>query len=154
MVSPGKGDYKQLSEGFIDNRGLIGLGFSAASQGVEIIKGTGRLVAPNEAIVDTDSGSKGVEFDRCLISTGSAPTIPSWATVDGERVLTTREAYGLAEIPKHIVVIGSGVTGVEFVHIFESLGSDVTLVVSRQQILHTATRKWQRYSRTTSWNEG
>ncbi len=38
-------------------------------------------------------------------------------------------------MPEQLIVIGSGVTGVEFVHIFESLGSDVTLVVSRQQIL-------------------
>jgi dihydrolipoamide dehydrogenase len=55
--------------------------------------------------------------------------------VDGERVLTTRHAYDLAEVPERLVVVGSGVTGVEFVHIFESLGSEVSLVVSRQQIL-------------------
>jgi NAD(P)H dehydrogenase (quinone) len=137
VSAPGQVDSKQLSERIQSITGDINRGWVSLlqSQGVEIIKGTGRLVAPNEAIVDTDSGSKAVQFDRCLISTGSAPTIPSWATIDGERVLTTREAYTLAEIPKHIVVIGSGVTGVEFVHIFESLGSDVTLVVSRQQIL-------------------
>ncbi|MGH8926997.1 MAG: FAD-dependent oxidoreductase, partial [Acidimicrobiia bacterium] len=76
-----------------------------------------------------------VSFDRCLISTGSAPRVPPWVRPDGERILTTRDAYALPEVPKHLVVIGSGVTGVEFVHIFESLGSDVTLVVSRQQVL-------------------
>jgi dihydrolipoamide dehydrogenase len=50
-------------------------------------------------------------------------------------VLTTRDCYHLEEVPQHVVVIGSGVTGVEFTHIFESLGADVSLVVSRQQIL-------------------
>jgi dihydrolipoamide dehydrogenase len=70
-----------------------------------------------------------------MVSTGSAPRVPDWAPVDGERVLTTRDCYDLAEVPEHIVVIGSGVTGVEFTHIFESLGSQVTLVVSRRQIL-------------------
>ena len=44
--------------------------------------------------------------------------------VDGERILTTRHAYDLASVPERMVVIGSGVTGVEFVHIFESLGSE------------------------------
>jgi dihydrolipoamide dehydrogenase len=50
-------------------------------------------------------------------------------------VLTTREAYPPPEIPEHLVVIGSGVTGVEFTHMFSALGSQVTLVVSRQQVL-------------------
>ena len=137
MSAPGQVDSKQLFERIQSITGDINRGWVSLlhSQGVEIIKGSGRLVGPNEAIIDTDSGSQKVEFDFCLVSTGSAPTIPAWAKVDGERVLTTREVYGLPEIPKHIVVIGSGVTGVEFVHIFESLGSDVTLVVSRQQIL-------------------
>ena len=57
---------------------------------------------------------------------------PTW-TVD--RVLTTRDSYPPPELPKHLVVIGSGVTGVEFVHMFSSFGSDVTLIVSRQQVL-------------------
>src|SRR5207237_9917110 len=53
------------------------------------------------------------------------------------RVLTTRDAYPPPEMPTHLVVIGSGVTGVEFVHMFSSFGSDVTLIVSRQQVLPT-----------------
>jgi dihydrolipoamide dehydrogenase len=52
-------------------------------------------------------------------------------------VLTTRQAYPPPEIPEHLVVIGSGVTGVEFTHMFSALGSKVTLVVSRQQVLPT-----------------
>ena len=55
--------------------------------------------------------------------------------MDGERVLTTRHAYDLGEVPEHVVVIGSGVTGVEFVNIFSSMGCKVSLLVSRQQVL-------------------
>src|SRR5439155_11257120 len=58
-----------------------------------------------------------------------------WARPDGERVLTTRQAYPPPQLPDHMIVIGSGVTGVEFVHMFSSFGSNVTLVVSRQQVL-------------------
>ncbi len=105
------------------------------SQGIEMIRGRGRLVSPNSAIVATEGGDRQVHFDKALISTGSAPRVPEWAPVDGDRVLTTRDCYDLTEVPEHIIVIGSGVTGVEFVHIFESLGAKVTLVVSRQQIL-------------------
>ena len=70
-----------------------------------------------------------------VLSTGSRPRIPEWAPVDGERVLTTRHAYPPPELPTHLIVIGSGVTGVEFVNMFSSFGSDVTLVVSRNQVL-------------------
>lgn len=106
-----------------------------SSQKVDIYRGHGRFTGPNTAEVETEDGTHVIEFDNALISTGSGPRVPPWAEIDGERVLTTRDAYDLPEIPEHMIVIGSGVTGVEFVHIFEALGSQVTIVVSRQQIL-------------------
>ena len=72
-----------------------------------------------------------------LVSTGSRPRIPDWCTPDGERILTTRQCYPPPMLPEHLVVVGSGVTGVEFVHMFSTLGSKVTLIVSRQQVLPT-----------------
>ena len=105
------------------------------SQQVEILRGTGRFTGPNEVVVTMVDGDRTIAFDQALISTGSAPRIPDWAAVDGKRILTTRHCYDRPSVPKHMVVIGSGVTGVEFTHIFESMGAEVTLVVSRQQIL-------------------
>jgi dihydrolipoamide dehydrogenase len=105
------------------------------SQGVHMIQGTARLEGPHQVVVDTPEGKRQLEADAILLSTGSRPRIPEWAAVDGERILTTRDAYPPNEMPEHLVVIGSGVTGVEFVHMFSSLGSDVTLIVSRQQVL-------------------
>jgi dihydrolipoamide dehydrogenase len=105
------------------------------SQSVEVIYGAGRFVSEHEAVVESESGPRRITFDKAMISTGSSPRIPDWAPVDGERVLTTRDCYDMGEVPEHVVVIGSGVTGVEFTHIFESLGAKVSLVVSRQQIL-------------------
>ena len=104
-------------------------------QRVDLIGGTGRFTGENTAIVDTIDGERSLEFDSALISTGSRPRVPDWAPVDGKRVLTTRDCYDLDEVPDHMIVIGSGVTGVEFTHIFEAMGSKVSLVVSRQQIL-------------------
>ncbi|MGH9292219.1 MAG: dihydrolipoyl dehydrogenase family protein [Acidimicrobiales bacterium] len=120
------------------------------SQGVRIVRGTGRLAGPHlvevEALPDA-SGEAGagasspgpegelVSAEAVLIATGSSPRIPAWAELDGERVLSTRQAYPPPEVPEHLVVIGSGVTGVEFVHMFASLGSAVSLIVSRQQVL-------------------
>jgi pyruvate/2-oxoglutarate dehydrogenase complex dihydrolipoamide dehydrogenase (E3) component len=106
-----------------------------ADQRVEMVGGTARFVGPNEVLVDTIDGERTFRFDKALVSTGSAPRVPDWARVDGERILTTRHCYDLPEVPEHMIVIGSGVTGVEFTHIFEAMGSEVSLVVSRQQIL-------------------
>jgi len=105
------------------------------SQKVEMIQGIGRFVGPNQAVAQTGDDERLISFDKAIISTGSAPRVPDWAPVDCKRVLTTRDCYDLAAVPRHVVVIGSGVTGVEFTHIFESMGSQVSLVVSRQQIL-------------------
>jgi dihydrolipoamide dehydrogenase len=88
-------------------------------------------------VVDTDDGIEELEADAILVSTGSRPRVPDWAQPDGERILTTRQAYPPPQIPEHLVVVGSGVTGVEFVHMFSSFGSKVTLIVSRQQVLPT-----------------
>jgi pyruvate/2-oxoglutarate dehydrogenase complex dihydrolipoamide dehydrogenase (E3) component len=106
-----------------------------SSQGVRMIHGAGRVVGPHQVVVESADGVETLEADAVLISTGSRPRVPEWATVDHQRVLTTRDAYPPPELPSHLVVIGSGVTGVEFVHMFSSFGSDVTLVVSRQQVL-------------------
>jgi len=105
------------------------------SQRVRMIQGTAMLKGPNEVVVETANGMESLEFDAILLATGSRPRIPDWVTVDHERILTTRDAYPPREVPEHLAVIGSGVTGVEFTHMFRSFGSEVTLVVSRQQVL-------------------
>ncbi len=117
---------RDISEGLID---------VLESQGVRIIDGFGRFTGSHSAVAVADGEEIPLEFDIGMVSTGSSPRVPQWATVDGTTILTTRDAYSLEAIPEHIIVIGSGVTGVEFVNIFEALGSKVTLIVSRQQVL-------------------
>ena len=106
-----------------------------ADQGVRTIAGTGRLTGPHEVVVDTAGGEEELEADAILVCTGSRPRIPEWCTPDGDRILTTRQAYPPPVLPEHMVVVGSGVTGVEFVHMFASFGCRVSLIVSRQQVL-------------------
>ncbi len=125
---------RQRIHGITDqmNRSMVEL---LESQGVRIIRGVGRMKGPHEVVVETAAGVEELQADAVLLSTGSRPRVPEWCQPDGDRVLTTRDAYPPKELPEHLVVIGSGVTGVEFVHMFESLGSKVTLIVSRQQVL-------------------
>ena len=110
------------------------------SQGVDLIHGSARLLGPNEVeitTVGTDGAStvRNIPADAVLVATGSRPRIPDWCTPDGDRVLITRDCYPPKVFPESITVVGSGVTGVEFVHMFSSFGAKVTLVVSRQQVL-------------------
>jgi pyruvate/2-oxoglutarate dehydrogenase complex dihydrolipoamide dehydrogenase (E3) component len=106
------------------------------SQNVRMIAGSARLEGPHTVVATTTDGAEErIEADAILLATGSRPRIPDWAAPDGVRVLTTRQSYPPPEIPERLVVIGSGVTGVEFTHMFSTLGSEVTLVVSRQQVL-------------------
>ncbi len=106
-----------------------------ASQRVRMIKGIGHFTGPHSVHVESAEGPEEIDFDVALVSTGSRPRIPEWCTPDGIRILTTRDCYPPTVFPKSITVVGSGVTGVEFVHMFSSFGADVTLVVSRQHVL-------------------
>jgi len=106
------------------------------SQGVRLVEGCARLKGPHEVVAETSDGRVlELDADAILVCTGSSPRIPEFASPDGERVLTTRDAYPPPELPSHLCIVGSGVTGVEFAHMFSSFGCEVTLVVSRQQVL-------------------
>ena len=95
-----------------------------------------RLKGPHEVVVETADGVEELEADAVLVATGSRPRIPDWATVDGERVLTTRErvpAARAAGAPRRDRVRCDRVSSSS--HMFSSFGSKVTLIVSRQQVL-------------------
>jgi dihydrolipoamide dehydrogenase len=100
-----------------------------------VIHGRAELKGPHEVVVDTNGVIEEMSADFVVVATGSRPRVPDFVPVDHERVLTTRDAYPPPEIPEHAIVVGSGVTGVEFTHLFDSLGAKVTLLVSRQQVL-------------------
>jgi dihydrolipoamide dehydrogenase len=106
------------------------------SQGVRILRGSAALMDRYHVRVELSDGTQEViEADDILISTGSRPRIPDFVQPDGDRILTTRDCYPPRIFPESVTIVGSGVTGVEFAHMFESFGSKVTLVVSRQQVL-------------------
>jgi dihydrolipoamide dehydrogenase len=106
--------------------------------GVNLVQGEGRLDGPNAIIVSTGKG--GTDFDRIeadtlVISVGATPRVLPTAVPDGERILTWKQVYELTEIPEHLIVVGSGVTGAEFASAYRALGAEVTLISSRDQVL-------------------
>jgi dihydrolipoamide dehydrogenase len=100
-------------------------------EGVEVVTGRGRLDGPHQVVVD----GRSIEADAVLVATGAAPRTLPTAMPDGERILTWEQVYDLDEVPSHLVVVGSGVTGAEFASAYLSLGIEVTLVSSRDRVL-------------------
>ena len=136
--SPSQVDYEALRDriGEISSRLQASIERLLASLSVRTMGGEARLLGPHTVAVTGAAGEEEeLNADAVVVSTGSRPRVPDWAVPDGDRVLTTRQAYPPPELPEHLVVVGSGVTGVEFVHMFSSLGSKVSLIVSRQHVL-------------------
>ncbi|WP_433265415.1 NAD(P)H-quinone dehydrogenase [Actinosynnema sp. CS-041913] len=111
-------------------------------EGVRIINGVGRfcddahgLAQHRVVAVAGDGGEEVLPADVVLIATGATPRVLPGAEPDGKRVLTWRQIYDLPELPEHLAVIGSGVTGVEFASAYTELGVKVTMVSSRDRVL-------------------
>ena len=102
-----------------------------AAEGVEIISGRGALAGPGTVI----AAGQRIEAGAVLIATGAMPRVLPGAEPDGERILNWRQLYDLPELPPELIVVGSGVTGAEFASAYQALGSQVTLVSSRERVL-------------------
>lgn len=103
--------------------------------GINIVRGTGSLKSDRQVEVTTDSGVELLEADVILLATGARPRVLESAQPDGKRILTWEQLYDLDVLPEHLIVVGSGVTGAEFASAYHALGSAVTLVSSRDQVL-------------------
>src|SRR3954463_2200037 len=106
-----------------------------AREGVRVIRGTGRIVGPHLLAVETDDGEQRYDADVILVATGGSPRALAGSEPDGERILSWQQLYDLPALPEHLVVVGSGVTGAEFASAYVALGSEVTLVSSRDRVL-------------------
>ncbi len=105
-------------------------------EGTRLLHGSVVLRAAGELEVTGDDGAvEAVRADAVLVATGAHPRVLPGAEPDGERILDWRQLYELPELPEHLVVVGSGVTGAEFANAYNAMGSKVTLVSSRERVL-------------------
>lgn len=105
-------------------------------QGVKVLAGTAELVdAENVKAKLVDGSELNLIADVVLLATGARPRELSSAVVDGVRILNWKQLYEFNELPSDLIVVGSGVTGAEFAGAYQALGSQVTLVSSRDQVL-------------------
>ena len=106
------------------------------SQGVKVLTGTAELIdAENVKAKLSDGTEITLKAEVVLLATGARPRELASAVIDGERILNWKQLYEFTELPTDLIVVGSGVTGAEFAGAYQALGSQVTLVSSRDQVL-------------------
>ena len=106
-----------------------GVAYLLKKNKVDTLRGFGTLEGPGRVRVQPDEGEAQVVQSRYVVlATGSAPRALPFAKIDGKRVLTSDDILELDEVPKHLIVLGSGAVGVEFASVYRSFGADVTVV--------------------------
>ncbi len=103
---------------------------------VEVVRGLGRLTPSREVEVVPDDGEpRRLRAERVLLATGGRPASLPGVEIDGERVISSREAMVLPKRPGSLVIIGAGAIGVEFASFYSAFGTSVVLLEAEAQIL-------------------
>jgi NAD(P) transhydrogenase len=104
---------------------------------IELIPGMATFVDPHTLSIDIEGQQvhRTVTADKIVIATGTVPARPSNVEFDGQRILDSDQVLGLERVPQSLVVVGAGVIGVEYASMFAALGTRVTLVEKRPQML-------------------
>jgi dihydrolipoamide dehydrogenase len=115
-----------------------GIDFLMKKNKVDVHLGTGSFVSRNQVKVTKDDGSeKLLDAEKVVIATGSKPSTLSFIKIDKERIITSTEALKLKEIPKHLIIVGGGVIGLELGSVYARLGSEVSVVEYMDRIIPT-----------------
>ncbi len=112
-----------------------GVQYLFKKNGVEAVRGFGRVIGPNTVEVTHDGETRTIEASNVLVATGSVPRDLPFALPDGQRVVNSDHILELERVPESLVVLGGGAVGCEFASIFTSFGSEVTLVEMLPRLL-------------------
>ncbi|MET7029006.1 dihydrolipoyl dehydrogenase [Sediminicola luteus] len=113
-----------------------GIQFLMDKNKIDVFEGMGSFKdATHINIEKSDGKSETIEAKNIIIATGSKPSTLPFIKLDKERVITSTEALKLKEIPKHMIVIGGGVIGLELGQVYKRLGSEVTVVEFMDRII-------------------
>jgi len=117
------------------SRLVSGVEYLCKSNHVRIIKGEARFNGPNTIEVKSVAGTETIETKNTIIATGTRPVEIPGFKFDGTTVVTTTEMLALRQIPKNLVVVGAGVSGLEMATMYAQLGSKVTVIELLDQLL-------------------
>ncbi|MFT6746497.1 MAG: dihydrolipoamide dehydrogenase [Glaciecola sp.] len=116
-------------KGEVVEQTCAGIDFLMKKNKIEILNGFGSFKNKNTVVITDSKGkSKEVSTDKVIIATGSKPASLPFIKLDKKRVITSTEALNLKEVPKHMIVIGGGVIGLELGSVYARLGSKVSVV--------------------------
>jgi dihydrolipoamide dehydrogenase len=138
LINTPKVDFAKMVErkAGVVKMSVDGINFLMKKNKIDVLTGVGSFINKNKILVTAADGSKQeVETDKTIIATGSKPTSLPFLPVDKERIITSTEALVLKEIPKHLIVIGGGIIGVEIGSVYKRLGSEVTVIEYLDQIV-------------------
>jgi dihydrolipoamide dehydrogenase len=115
-----------------------GINFLMDKNKVTVFEGLGSFESATQVkVIKNDGSSEILETKYAIVATGSKPSTLPFITIDKERIITSTEALNLKEIPKHLLVIGGGVIGLELGSVYLRLGSQVTVVEYMDKIIPT-----------------
>jgi len=118
-----------------------GITFLMKKNKIDTYFGVGSFVDKNRIkITGTDGNVLEIETDKTIIATGSKPTILPFLPIDKQRIITSTEALNLTEVPKHLIIIGGGVIGLELGSVYARLGAKVSVVEFLDSIIPTMDR--------------
>ena len=105
-----------------------GVAFLMKKNKITVFNGHGSFKDKNTLSIAAEGGVKEISFKNAIIATGSKPSSLPGVTIDKERIITSTEALKLETVPKHLIVIGGGVIGLELGSVFKRLGAKVSVV--------------------------
>ena len=115
-----------------------GINFLMDKNKITVFEGVGSFESSTQVkVTKTDGSTELLDSKYIIIATGSKPSSLPFIKLDKERIITSTEALELKEIPKHLIVIGGGVIGLELGSVYKRLGSDVTVVEFMDKIIPT-----------------
>lgn len=114
-----------------------GIKFLMDKNKVDVHYGLGSFVDKNTVKVSSENGEKLLTADKIIIATGSKPNFFPGMEPDKDRIITSTEALNMKEIPKHLIVIGGGVIGLELGSVYARLGAQITVVEFADNIIPT-----------------
>ncbi|WP_242158875.1 dihydrolipoyl dehydrogenase [Aestuariivivens sediminis] len=113
-----------------------GIDFLMKKNKIDVYQGVGRFTDATHISISGDKNSA-IEAKHTIIATGSKPSTLPFIKIDKERIITSTEALKLKEIPKHLIVIGGGVIGLELGQVYKRLGAEVTVVEYMDRLIPT-----------------
>jgi dihydrolipoamide dehydrogenase len=114
-----------------------GIKFLMDKNKIDVHYGVGSFVDRNTIKVSSENGEKLLQADKVIIATGSKPNYFPGMVPDKDRIITSTEALNMKEVPKHLIVIGGGVIGLELGSVYARLGAEITVVEFADNIIPT-----------------